>query len=328
MNTPLFSIIVPIYNVEKYLSKCLESISNQTFKDFEAILVIDGSKDKSEEIATGFAKKDNRYKVINQSNSGQGLARTTGVNNSIGKYIICVDSDDYIDIDYLEKINNILIKNNYPEVVCLNHQENDSKTITHPYFDNRLLNKEEIVKLIYPNVLRDSHYTYFTPTVWAKAIKRELFKKYTIENRIDVGEDGALIVPIITNINSLYLSKEVGYHYRVSEGSTINVKKPRKYQDIYNISTHLNKHLDLTKYDFKMQLYRYIAHLSFNCSITQFYSDKSLKEIKKIILDNLSNPIILEAINNIDAKGIKGKLMRYALKHKSIFLMKIYSKIM
>ena len=99
-------------------------------------------------------------------------------------------------------------------------------------------------------------------------------------------------------------------------------------EDIYNISTHLNKHLDLAKYDFKMQLYRYIAHLSFNCSITQFYSDKSSKEIKKIILDNLSNPIILEAINNIDATGIKGKLMRYALKHKSIFLMKIYSKIM
>ena len=94
-----FSIIVPVYNVEKYLRECIDSILCQTFTDFELILVDDGSKDESGKICDEYAEKDNRIKVIHKENGGQSTARNCGVKESSGKYIVFLDSDDFISED-------------------------------------------------------------------------------------------------------------------------------------------------------------------------------------------------------------------------------------
>lgn len=101
---PQISIIVPVYNVEKYLNRCVDSILNQTFKDFELILVNDGSKDKSGNICDEYEKKDSRVKVIHKPNGGVSSARNTGIDNATGKYIMFVDSDDYIDSNMLSNM--------------------------------------------------------------------------------------------------------------------------------------------------------------------------------------------------------------------------------
>lgn len=111
-NNKLVSVIVPVYNVEKYLAQCIDSIINQTYKNLEIILVNDGSPDNSGKIADDYATQDERIKVIHQKNSGVSAARNAGINRSIGDYICFADADDYLMPDYVEYLLNLAIQNN------------------------------------------------------------------------------------------------------------------------------------------------------------------------------------------------------------------------
>lgn len=106
MNNPKISIIVPVYNVEKYLSKCLNSLINQTLAELEILCVNDGSTDNSAKILADFAKMDSRIKVFFQENSGQSAARNLAIERATGEYLGFVDSDDWVDLDYFEKLYN------------------------------------------------------------------------------------------------------------------------------------------------------------------------------------------------------------------------------
>ncbi len=112
MNTHLVSIIVPIYNVEKYLQTCINSILNQSYENMEIILVDDGSTDESGAIADNYLKQDARIKVIHQNNSGVSAARNTGIENAAGDYICFADSDDILEKDYVEYLLNLCLQNN------------------------------------------------------------------------------------------------------------------------------------------------------------------------------------------------------------------------
>lgn len=101
---PKVSVIVPVYNVAKYLGRCLDSVLSQTFQDFEVICINDGSTDNSLEILHQYAQKDERVKIINQKNSGAGLSRNTGINMAQGDYLSFIDADDWIDKHFLEKV--------------------------------------------------------------------------------------------------------------------------------------------------------------------------------------------------------------------------------
>ena len=113
---PKFSIIIPVYNVEKYIGKCLESVMNQTYKDYEVIVVNDGTKDNSMDIVKNYP-----VKIIEQENQGLSVARNTGVKKAKGEYIIFLDSDDYIEKDLLKNINKSL--DNNPDLVRFQIQE-------------------------------------------------------------------------------------------------------------------------------------------------------------------------------------------------------------
>ena len=112
---PKVSIIVPVYNVEDYIEKCLDSLVNQTLKEIEIIVVNDGSTDSSLEKIEKFAQQDSRIIIINQENQGQGAARNSGLNIAKGEYIGFVDSDDYVDLDFYEKLYNAA-KNNDADI--------------------------------------------------------------------------------------------------------------------------------------------------------------------------------------------------------------------
>ena len=105
------SVIVPIYNVEKYLKKCLDSIIYQSLKDIEIIMVDDGSTDSCSQICDYYSSLDERIKVVHKENQGLGLARNTGLDIAKGKYVTFIDSDDYISIDYLKKVYNVAEEN-------------------------------------------------------------------------------------------------------------------------------------------------------------------------------------------------------------------------
>lgn len=134
------SIVIPVYNIEKYLIDCLDSIVNQTFKDFEVICVNDGSKDKSLEILNEYAKKDSRFKIINQENGGSGSARNNGLKNSRGKYVQFLDGDDYFEPELLEKLYNLAEKHDADIAVCSSRKVDDKGNITESRNPNSPLN--------------------------------------------------------------------------------------------------------------------------------------------------------------------------------------------
>jgi glycosyltransferase involved in cell wall biosynthesis len=141
---PKISVIIPVYNVEKYLSQCLDSVINQTFKDFECICVNDGSTDNSLTILQEYSNKDNRIKIINQKNSGSSIARNKALRQSIGQYIAFIDSDDFVSNDYLEKLITVAEKENSDIVYC-RHK------MYYP-LDNRYENgpnREKLIKLFF-----------------------------------------------------------------------------------------------------------------------------------------------------------------------------------
>lgn len=115
---PLISVIVPVYNVEKYLDKCVDSIVNQTYKNLEIILVDDGSPDNCPKMCDNWAKKDKRIKVIHKENGGVSSARNVGIDNAKGEYIGFVDSDDWTEKKYIQKLYEVLIQENADIALC------------------------------------------------------------------------------------------------------------------------------------------------------------------------------------------------------------------
>lgn len=143
------SVVVPVYNVETELERCVQSICNQTYKNLEIILVDDGSTDNSGKICDEFAKKDKRIKVIHQTNAGSPAARKAGFKMSIGGVIAFVDSDDYIEAEMYEKLMENMIETNADIVFCDYNSVKDGKSDKR-YFDNssKILTKEEALKYL------------------------------------------------------------------------------------------------------------------------------------------------------------------------------------
>lgn len=134
------SIVIPVYNIERYLNKCLDSITNQSFKEFEVICVNDGSKDKSLEILNQYAQKDSRIKIITQENSGSGSARNKGLENAKGKYVQFLDGDDYFEPEMLEKLYYLAEKHKADIAVCSSRKVDDDGNITESRNPNSPLN--------------------------------------------------------------------------------------------------------------------------------------------------------------------------------------------
>ena len=126
-NESLVSIIVPVYNVEKYLRKCLDSIVNQTYKNIEVICVDDGSPDNSIDILREYRAKDDRVTIIRQKNKGLSGARNTGIKNATGKYIMFIDSDDWVELNMVELMTKKMDNKNLELAVCgtINHIGNE-----------------------------------------------------------------------------------------------------------------------------------------------------------------------------------------------------------
>lgn len=223
---PKFSIIVPVYNVEKYIKKCLDSIFNQTFKDFEVIVVNDGTKDKSMDIV-----KKYDVKVINQENKGLSEARNKGASCAKGEYIVFIDSDDFIEKELLERINDSL--KNKPDVVRFQIQDFKDNIVTNKY------NEESFEGLNGPEAFKNICKYHYIENAWAYAIKRSYYLKEKFKFKKGTYHEDFGLTPLIIikakNVNSIdYL----GYNYVQREGSIMNSKDyektKKKVEDFYN----------------------------------------------------------------------------------------------
>ena len=321
----LFSVIVPIYNKEEYLNKCIDSILNQSFNDYELILVNDGSIDNCPQIIDQYAKKDKKIKIIHKENGGLVSARKAGTQKAQGEYIVCVDADDYIKQDYLKDIAEI-IKNNKVDIICTGYcrLSNDVEKQINIDYREGYYSKEDIIKEIYPTLVQGKDATHFPVNIWAKAYKRDLYSKIqlNVDDSVTIGEDGVVSIPYIYLANSMYIINKHEYVYRTnnkSMTSSIAVLDPQYPKKVYK---EYIKYIDDNKYDFKQQLDRFVVHQVFSMALSQFNNKRNVKErINNILNDDLYK----NALNNVEFSNFKGHVIKYILKNKCISLLHLIS---
>ena len=231
----MISIIIAIYNVENYLRRCLYSILEQSFTDYEVIMVNDGSTDGSGAICDEFSKKDERFRVIHKKNEGVAKARIAGFEASCGKYIAFIDSDDFIASDYLQIMMSILANGGYDLVSCqFITYYHDNLIKKEERFIQGIFNKQDVEKLLSTKLLFDKDlgkagYPFYLPT---KLIKRE-FVEVSIYNGIDLKyvEDMPMSFSILQNINSMCILPNHLYYYVQRSGQETKNKNSDQWEN-------------------------------------------------------------------------------------------------
>lgn len=225
----IISIIIPVYNVEEYLEQCLDSIQSQTYKNLEVILVNDGSTDGSKEICERYCERDIRFRLMNQTNQGQSVARNRGMQESTGEFITFVDSDDVIKEDMLEQLMKQMTSENIDIVECWythNEQELKPKTEENIGIVFRGDAKEALVSLCRDNIVR------LNPV--AKLFRREVILNFPFLEGL-IYEDVYSGIGILKQIRNMVKINYTGYYYRVRPGSTMNRKFNLKNLDLFTI---------------------------------------------------------------------------------------------
>lgn len=232
---PTISIIVPVYNVEKYLQKCVDSILAQTFKDFEVLLIDDGSKDGSGMLCDEIATTDSRIKVIHKENGGLSSARNCGIDNATGKYIAFCDSDDYIDPDMYEFLLNNLEKEDADVSMCeLYHCYSGKETYKHPA---DFYEVADAVRAIY--IVMESRIT--SVTAINKLYKRELFEDGLRYVEGITAEDGRIIVDLLAKCKKVVISNAQKYYYFHRAGSITTKPLNERDYDVIDVYEYNRK---------------------------------------------------------------------------------------
>ena len=272
---PKISIIIPIYNAENYLKRCLNSVINQTLKDIEIICINDCSKDNSLEILKEYSKKDKRIKIINlKENKGESKARNIGLDNTNSEYIAFLDNDDEIDLDFYEKLYNKAIKTNSDIVKAgvdiINYDKKHQKD-----------NLNELIK-------QNNSKLYFTHYWWSAIYKSSLIKENNIKflEKYEIGEDILFLNQAILNCKKLEIIDNTYYHYHKRENSTdskiLNYEKIKSIINIREIIiNNILNYEDFDKLSDKIINDIFIWHIKsiLNCC----YRTKNSKELDYII---------------------------------------------
>lgn len=222
---PLISVIVPVYNAEKYIEKCLYSLTNQTYKNLEIIIVNDGSNDKSQQIIEKIKLIDNRIILLNQTNCGVSKARNEGMKISLGKYITFVDADDYVDKNYISILYNTLISNNANISICkyvLNKKAKQTRkrNIEITSFDGK---KATINMLLAKN---------FDSSVCCKLIESKLAKTEKFCERMQIAEDCLYYYNVFKKCNKISFANVATYYYIQNESGAISNISNEKIDDL------------------------------------------------------------------------------------------------
>ncbi len=312
------SVIVPVYNVEEYLEKCLESLVNQTLKDIEIIVVNDGSPDNSQKIIDRYKEKYHNIISIEDINHGQGYARNKGISLAKGKYIMFLDSDDTVELTILEKMYNIIEKQKVDVVISdINKIINNQKI----YFKNYLeYNSKDNINLML------SH-----PGPVAKLYKKELFIKNNISFLEKVYYEDLAMTPILSiYVNKVCYIKEPLYNYLIRNNSTMTQTKFNpKLDDIFTVLKYLEQEFNIrskNKYSDELE-YLYIEHLLYSASLRYLNYNIYKDRINKIV--NIIKRKYPNWNRNIyyQKKSNKFKLVCNLVYKKQFTLLKLLKKI-
>lgn len=247
------SVIVPIYNAEPFLEKCIDSVLKQTYLDFELILVDDGSGDRSGSICDAFAQKDDRIRVIHKKNEGLISARITGLQMAKCEYIAFVDADDWVEDSFLERLVNPM-ENVGPDIVisgCIIEVEGRSDKITN-LIPSGIYDEKQLKTAIIPKMLCSKAFYQFgiLPYMWNKLFRRDILEAcyVDIDTKIYDGEDVAVVYPYLLLVKRAVVIEDCMYHYRIHENSMTAKKKDSFYENVSRLYLHLNRQFEASEY--------------------------------------------------------------------------------
>ena len=230
-NKPLISVIVPIYNTEEYLGKCIESIIGQTYENLEIILINDGSTDRCGDVCKNYKNKDNRIRLVNRSKGGVTSARKCGLTLSNGEYATFVDSDDWIDPDMYENMLQFSYSDD-PDIIacgCIEEYEHCSKKVLNNILPG--IYKDAKLRNIYPGMLNNGVFFEWgiLPYLCNKLFRKEIILKdfLKVNDYIEIGEDVASIYSCILNSATIEILETTPYHYRQRDSSATRSLKSR-----------------------------------------------------------------------------------------------------
>lgn len=289
-----YSFIVPIYNVEKYIDRCIESIVNQTYKDFEIILVDDESPDRCPKICEEWSQKDDRIRVIHKKNEGLGMARNSGLQVAEGEYIAFVDSDDYICENYLEILDSRIIATENPDV-CLfgyTYVTTDGELYKHINYSDTVYDekaiKEELLPRAFSTSIRKIKDEYGIGAAWGGVYKFSFLKNNGLvfqSEREVLSEDLLFSISLCLKASKISFCRECLYYYcqnNQSLSKSYRCDRFEKSQALFHIMDKIVVINELNK-EAQVRLYENFFINVIVCLKQEIIADKSYKEKRKVI---------------------------------------------
>lgn len=341
MNDVLVSIVIPVYNVEKYLNRCVRSVINQTYKQLEIILVDDGSPDSCPRMCDEWQQKDSRIKVIHKNNQGLGMARNTGLDNAKGNYVCFVDSDDYIDKDTIETSLKAALDNDADIVVYgIKTVNNEGQIVKSevPKSDKYVFYGQEIINELVPNMLSVDYSSTRRldcgMSMCELLISMELIinnKWRMVSERDIISEDFYSLISLYSYTNSVVIIPRNFYYYCRNDLSLTHVYNPNRYKKIkefYDLSLQQFRDCGYTKQCEKRMASVYLSFvvgavksiISSDASIK-----KQIEEVNKIVCDDH----LRNVLNDIDKRNetIKRRIIIDIFKARNTLLSYICFKL-
>lgn len=306
--TDKISVIVPVFNAETTLDRCLQSIISQTYKNLEIILINDGSEDRSLEICYKWGEKDNRIKILNQENSGVSCSRNLGITKSTGKYIAFVDSDDWVDSEMYEKLYSKILQENADTVFCRYYNVDENGNELEKANDGGL--RDFVEKKDYKYLFVKGT-NYVIGAIWRCLFKKDLLIEINFNKEIRIGEDCEFLLRYLAQTKHNVLLDEKLYYYQNSSKKD-NYKKyftqnwyvntlKKLGEETYKDLCYLNN-VNLAQAQ-KFRIYlgwisniiadrsvkiRFVKNKLKNSELTVFNQRKNYKKYVKLCCDNLS----------------------------------------
>lgn len=323
---PLLSIIIPVYNTEKYLTRCLDSILAQDFTDYELILVDDGSTDASGAVCDRYAASHSHIRCLHQPNSGHTCARQNGVRASHGEYIAFVDSDDWVDSEMYSRMCGAA-KETGADIIHCNFtavMPDHSKVCGIP-FPPGLYHKAQLMDTVYPNMIYFGTYFVFgiAPNLWNKLFRREILLNYLfrLPHDIIVGEDGLITYACMLEAESVYFCGEAYYNYCSNADSVSHHIDVKRLSENHVMFETYREFIDTAAYpSLQKQLHYFCVYQSLLTFLPVFQSLRTEpSRFLPLFLAECDEPYIRESFKAVplrDIAGLHNKLYAFCVRHR------------
>lgn len=328
----IISIIIPVYNMEKHLARCLDSVINQTYKNIEIILVNDGSKDNSLKICREYQYKDNRIKIVDKVNEGVSVARNYGLEAATGDYIGFIDPDDWIEPNMYESMLETIKNNNCNIAFCNYFKDNKFNSSPKTFkFKKDVLGKLDIIDELIGNMIgiEDIIPRYYNVMgcVWRCLYKRDFIEKYQVRFKpgITIMEDLLFTIEALIYCDKVCINHKALYHYMQNKASSLHKYNKKMWLDqidVHEALENMIKDADLDEYMRNRLDSRYIAMAACAIRNEMHKSDAKMKkkmEIVRYIIKDEKLKVVLERAKNYNIENLKDlKNKEEALKETKI----------